>query len=248
MKRLARTILARIGYRVEGIRYTPRQLLEPKRLRALSFDDIICHHMFEQGEDCVFIQVGAYDGVSTDPLRKYIERCGWRGVMLEPQPGPASRLRELYRDNQDIIVIEAALDDRRRTRTLYTVKTDDGTPTWAGGMASFDQDHIPKHKYLIPDIAARVCELQVNCIVFDDVLEKVPGGRLDLLQVDTEGADGRILALFPFEQIKPAIVQWEVKNMTRREQEETLDLLGGHGYLVARANGEDMLAVRPPAS
>ena len=61
--------------------------------------------MFEHGQDCVFIQVGAYDGVSTDPLRKYIGRCGWRGVMLEPQPGPAGRLRDLYAGNDGIVVM-----------------------------------------------------------------------------------------------------------------------------------------------
>lgn len=181
--------------------------------------------------------------MSTDPLRKYIERCGWRGVMLEPQPGPASRLRELYKENQGIAVVEAAIDDQCRTRTLYTVEADYDVPTWAGGMASFDRNHILKHDYLIPNIASRVRELQVNCTVFSEVLERLPGERLDLLQVDAEGADGYVLSLFPFEQIKPAIVQWEIKNMTRQQQEETLDLLGGHGYLVARANSEDMLAV-----
>jgi hypothetical protein len=61
-----------MGYRVEGTRYTPRHL-EPDMLCRLEFDDVICRHMFESGQDCVFIQIGAYDGISTDPLRKYIE-------------------------------------------------------------------------------------------------------------------------------------------------------------------------------
>jgi FkbM family methyltransferase len=247
MKQAVRALINRAGYRIEGIRYTPRQLLEPLRMRTLCFDDVICRHMFEHGEECVFIQVGAYDGLSTDPLRKYIERCGWRGVMLEPQPRPAARLRELYKDNPGIVVMETALDGLRRTRALYTVEADD-IPAWAGGMASFDRDHILKHDCLIPGIAARMRELQVECIVIEDVLKKLPGKRLDLLQIDAEGADGYILSLFPFERIKPAIVQWEVKNMMRTEQEAALELLGRHGYLVARANGEDMLAVCGPAS
>src|ERR1700677_3287835 len=87
-----------LGYNVEGVRYTPRQLLEPALVRTVEFDDVICRHMFAHGEGCVFIQVGAYDGLSTDPLRKYIARCPWSGVMLEPQPRPAERLRELYAD------------------------------------------------------------------------------------------------------------------------------------------------------
>ena len=90
--------------------------------------------MFEHGQQCNFIQVGAYDGISTDPLRRYIERCGWRGVLLEPQPGPAAQLRQLYKDNADIVVLEAAVDSERATRRLYTV-VGDGLPVWTGGMA-----------------------------------------------------------------------------------------------------------------
>src|SRR5215831_17926003 len=97
MKSAVRAALSRIGYRVEGIRYTPRQLLDPSALRSLELDDVICRHMIENGAECVFVQIGAYDGVSTDPLRKYIERFGWKGIMLEPQPGPAAKLRRIYR-------------------------------------------------------------------------------------------------------------------------------------------------------
>lgn len=242
MKALLRKALRGMGYDLRGVRYTPRQLLEPERLRALEFDDVVCRRMHEHGRDCVFIQVGAYDGVSTDPLHKYIGACGWRGVMLEPQPGPAARLRQLYAGNDRVVVLEAAVDAKRRSRSLYTVECDE-LPAWAGGMASFDPAHIAKHDYLIPGIAEKIRELNVECIVFADVLGHLPGDRLDILQIDAEGADGYLLSLFPFDRLKPAIVQWEVKNMSRPQQEAALGLLCSHGYRVARAGGEDMLAV-----
>jgi FkbM family methyltransferase len=241
---MVRQALRRLGYNIEGVRYTPRQLLEPERLRALEFDDVVCRHMHEHGRACVFLQVGAYDGVSTDPLRKYIGPCGWRGVMLEPQPGPAGRLRELYAGNDRIAILEAAIDAERKSRSLFTVEGDE-LPAWAGGMASFDRAHLLKHDHLIPGIAAELRELTVHCVTFDDALDRLPGDRLDILQIDAEGADGRLLSLFPFARAKPAIVQWEVKNMSRAQQEAALDLLGEHGYRVARSGGEDMLAVLP---
>ena len=243
MKQAIRSALERLGYKIEGIRYTPRQLLDAGKVRSLQFDDVLCRRMFERGEALTFVQVGAYDGVSTDPLHKYIERCGWRGVMLEPQPRPAARLRELYKDNPGIVILEAAVDGQPGTRSLYTVESDE-VPRWAGGMASFDRDHILKHDYLIPGIASMVRELTVPCITFPDVLAKLPDGELDLLQIDAEGADGYILSLLPFERVKPAIIHFEIKNMSRADQEAALDLLGRQGYLIARSGSEDMLAVR----
>jgi len=217
-------------------------LLEPALMRVVEFDDIICRHMFERGENCVFVQVGAYDGVSTDPLRKYISRCHWRGVMLEPQPGPAAQLRALYEHTPGICVMQAALDLTRTQRSLYTVESDE-LPKWAGGMASFDRAHLERQENLIPGIGSWIRELTVDCVTFDDVLEKLPPGRLDLLQIDAEGADGYLLSLFPFDRVRPAIMHWESKNMTRAQQEETLDQLCGLGYRICRSGSEDMLAV-----
>ena len=241
MKQTVRHLLAMVGYRLEGINKTPRQFLETRYLRNLEFDDVICRRMVEHGESFAFIQVGAYDGVSTDPLRKYIERYSWCGAMLEPQPGPALRLRHLYETNPAIVVIEAALDSHCGARSLYTVESE-LLPKWAGGMASFDRNHILKHDYLIPGIAEMVRELNVPCITFSDVLEKLPTEQLDLLQIDAEGADGYLISLFPFDKLKPAIIHWESKNMTRAQQEETLELLASHGYLVSRSGDEDTLA------
>jgi FkbM family methyltransferase len=247
MKCLIRAILAKAGYRIEGIRYTPRQLYDPTVARTLMFDDVVCRHMFEVGPDLTFVQIGAYDGVSADPLRRYIERCGWGGVMLEPQPRPANELRSLYRDNPKIVILEAALDSERRTRNLYTIESD-VVPKWAQGMASFDRNHILKHSYLFEGIEGMVRELQVNCLVFDDILDYLPENRLDLLQIDAEGADGHILSLFPFNRFKPAIIHWEIKNMTRIQQEEALERVIAHGYRVSRSGEEDALAVLSPSS
>jgi FkbM family methyltransferase len=198
--------------------------------------------MFEAGREFTFIQVGAFDGVSTDPLRKYIQACGWRGILIEPQPRPAARLHELYGDNDRLVILQAALDDKCGERTLFTVESDNA-PAWAGGMASFERDNIVKNSYLIPGLEAMIKEITVKCITFDGVMQRLSSGQLDLLQIDAEGADGYILSLFPFDRIKPAIVHWESKNLTKLQQEQALDILREQGYRFARSGEEDMLAV-----
>jgi FkbM family methyltransferase len=242
IKQAIKGLANKFGYRIEGIKYTPRHLFDKRAVRQLELDDVICRYIVERGAECTFIQIGAYDGISTDPLRKYIERFAWRGVMLEPQPGPAQQLRQLYPDGSGIVILEAALDREPRARTIYTVESD-AVPKWVGGMASFDRNNILKHNDQIPGIADMVREVEVSCVTPDYVLDQLGSDRLDLLQIDAEGADGFLLSLFPFERIKPSIVHWEIKNMTCQAQEETLDLLRKHGYRIARSGDEDMLAV-----
>ena len=242
MKQRVKKLFAKLGYQVQGTRYCPRQLLERNHLRLIELDDVICRRMLEFGQEFTFIQVGAFDGITKDPLHKYIAKYDWWGVLVEPQPRPAAQLRELYRDNDRIVVLQAALDCRSGKRTLFTVESDN-VPAWAGGMASFQRDNIVKNSYLIPGLEAMIKELAVNCIPFEDVMQMLPSDRLDLLQVDAEGADGYILSLFPFDRVKPAIVHWESKNLPKSQQEEVLDMLCRRGYRFARSGEEDMLAV-----
>jgi hypothetical protein len=60
-----------------------------------------------------------------------------------------------------------------------------------------------------------ISEITVNSITFDNALAHLPPERLDLLQIDAEGADGDILSFFPFNRVKPAIIHWEIKNLIK---------------------------------
>jgi FkbM family methyltransferase len=198
--------------------------------------------MFESGSELTFIQVGAFDGVTKDPLQKYISRFGWRGVLIEPQAAAAEKLSDLYRDNPRIAVLQAALDDRRGKDTLFRVSSSKA-PAWAGALASFQRDTIAKHHDLIPGLEEMIVEDEVDCITFDDVFKVLPSEQIDLLQIDTEGADGKMLSLFPLERVRPAIIHWEVKHLSTREREQCLERLGSFGYRFAASGEEDMLAV-----
>jgi len=242
VKRLIQTILAKLGYRVQGIRYCPRQLLDAKNLRVVEFDDIVCRRMFESGSQFTFIQVGAFDGVTKDPLQKFINRFGWRGVLIEPQADAAEKLRDLYRDNPRIVVLQAALDDRKGKRTLFRVASPKA-PEGAGVLASFQRDTIVNHRDLIPDLEEMIVEDAVDCITFEDVFKALPGKEVDLLQIDTEGVDGKMISLFPFERVRPAIVHWEVKHLSIAEREQCLARFVSFGYRFAPSGEEDMLAV-----
>jgi FkbM family methyltransferase len=242
MKHLLKSALAALGYRVQGTRYCPRQLLERGCLRVIEFDDLVCRRMFESGPELTFIQVGAFDGITRDPLRKYIDKCGWRGVLVEPQVWAANQLRELYRGNDRIVILQAALDGESGSRTLFTVESQTA-PSWAGGLASFKRETIVKHSDLIPGLPGMIREEAIDCITFDEVLGRLPRERIDLLQIDTEGSDAHILSLFPFDRVIPAIIHWEAKHLSKFQQEETLEMLRRRGYRLARSGAEDMLAV-----
>lgn len=242
MKSVARLLLGKLGYRIEGTRLTPHHLYDPGCLRTLEFDDVICRRMIEGGEALTFVQVGAFDGVTHDPLRKYISRFAWRGVFVEPQAAAAASLRELYRGNDAVVVTQAAIDADACVRTLFTVPAG-AAPAWTGGLASFDRETIAKHAAFYPGLAELVREELVSCVTFETILDQLLGESLDILQIDAEGADQYLLSIFPFHRVKPWIIHWEIKHATKPQRETCFGRLIDMGYRLAPSGAEDMLAV-----
>ena len=126
-KQILQSVALRYGYRIERIRQT-RHAIDAFDLALRAVTHLDDHEFF-------FIQVGANDGISHDPLRAYIERYHWSGILIEPQPRVFARLCRNYESQPQLRFVNAALAAQHGSATLYTVQTDDDTT----GMASFDR-------------------------------------------------------------------------------------------------------------
>lgn len=62
-----------------------------------------------------FVNLGANDGVTADPVYPFIRRFDWAGLMVEPLPHVAERLRQNMRDHPGVRVAEAIVAVRPRT-------------------------------------------------------------------------------------------------------------------------------------
>lgn len=55
----------------------------------------------------------------------------------------------------------------------------------------------------------------VQCITFDTLVQRNRVKRIDLLQIDTEGFDFEIIKMINFDRIKPRILQFEHRHLTK---------------------------------
>jgi len=244
LRKKIRQGVLKLGYRVDCIRFIPRQMLDTSNMARLDFHDAVCRRMVDTRRSLSFLQIGAFDGITSDPLHRYIREHGWRGILVEPQKRACEALRRLHAGNTNIQIINAAVGKESGTAVLYTVQGE-GLPVWCGGLASFHTESILKHVSLVPRLQDAVRTEQVVVVTFSDIFAQRGADQLDLLQIDTEGADAEILSLFPFEVLRPAIVHWEIKHLSKKEKEGCLERLLPHGYRFASSGAEDMLAILP---
>lgn len=221
-----------------------RQIADHKGSLQFEFDHVLSKYLLEKDDpnQFNFIQIGAFDGIECDPLRKYLVKFNWKGILLEPQTIPFSKLEKLYEGREGIKVLQAAIAEKDGIAKLYTLTGDD-LPSWAKGMASFSKENILKHEEQISGIEKNIELVEVPAMQLDSLLNQYHIDQLDLLQIDAEGFDAVILNMFPFNRLKPTIIHFESKHIPKKDLENLLDKLISIGYVFASDRGEDTTCV-----
>jgi hypothetical protein len=128
----------------------------------------------------------------------------------------------------------------REDARFFTINSPDA-PEWAVRPASFQKEGVLRHAEIIRGIESMIAEVAVNCIPSTPVSNTCR--ELDLLQIDTDGADPLVLSMVPFERIEPSLVHWDIKHLSVREREDSLSAMTNQGYRVATSGNQDMMAL-----
>jgi FkbM family methyltransferase len=199
--------------------------------RPIDVFDLAVKLRMAKGHGFRFVQVGANDGVSDDPLRPFILAYGWTGVLLEPQPGPYAKLVENCKSISGLELLNVALAEVDGTVTMYTADGDE----CLGGI---DDRSVKRRRG-----AKAVKKIEVPAITAKTLLERCDVTEVDLLQVDAEGFDCRAIKLLLTAGMKPAIIRFEHYNTSAAELADCMAMLSELEYRIARI-GIDLLALQ----
>lgn len=182
--------------------------------------------------DVTFVQVGACDGVTGDPLYPHITRRGWSGVVVEPVPFNYARLRENYLGHPRVVCENVAISDRNEVRKFFFIDTSRAQlPVWCAQIGSFDRSHLEKHAILMPEIESFITEMDVECITMHELFTRHGLDSVDVIHTDAEGFDLNILRQIQFDR-PPLLVLYEDLHMSDRDRNEAATLFREHGYEV----------------
>lgn len=210
------------------------------QLSPASLDHVLKHISQQSNEPVFFLQVGAMDGVSFDPIHPYVKAFGWRGILVEPLPDMMQKVQTNYAGHPGLVFENVAITSQVETRSLYRIPAEAakraGLPDWVLGMSTFVPGKLDQFK-------PHVIEQSVACMPLAAVLEKHRPAKIDVLQIDTEGYDLKVLQQFDFVRYRPLVVNFEVVNLSSQERAEAMELLLAHGYVFYQ-NDMDIFAVR----
>jgi FkbM family methyltransferase len=251
---MAKELLRRIFRRVESalnakgyrVAWSPPAFLDPGAELRFGLEFVIAHLMLTR-PSIFFVQIGANDGISNDPLHEFVARFDWEGILFEPLPEIFELLQKTYSGNARLRLINAAIAEADGYRTIYTVRPDPGIFAKAHQFSTFCRESLLGQTRWVPDIERRIEERQVRCMSMKSLLGEAGGREIDLLQIDAEGYDYALLKMIDFSLLKPSIIAYEHAHMNKQQQNELARLLFSQGYRLTR-DDLDTIAYRAPAS
>lgn len=198
-----------------------------------------------QEANCSVVQIGSNDGKTGDPIYALaIEKSKWSVLLVEPVPYLFEKLTKNYPEEPRFKFENVAINDGT-TQTFYTVKKEaaielEGLPGWYDQLGSFYRNNIIKH--LEGRLEPYIDEIEVKGVTLDQLLQKHNILTLDLIHIDTEGYDWKILSQLDLQKFKPAIIIFEHKHLGETERKKAVSFLD-EDYQIYHFNG-DYLSIR----
>jgi FkbM family methyltransferase len=253
-KRIIQKILNQFGYQLV-------KRSEPQKPLTYPFLDVlrlVAQDYMQHNPDIFFIQVGAHDGASADLLSQLIRQYHWRGILVEPQPEAFTQLITNYQGQPGLIFENAVIDTEDGTVPFYTVQEQDPPlPALLHQAASLNRDivlaalgywkRIEKHPGIPENFESLLVESQLPAVSIETLLSKHHVTKLDLLVVDAMGYDFKIIEMFPFELLKPAMIQFEHSQLSPSDRDACLNYLADLGYSFAKFAGDTVAYLQKPA-
>jgi FkbM family methyltransferase len=192
----------------------------------------------------VFVQVGAHDGVTNDPIASMLARNGnWSGLSIEPVPAVFESLKANRGNASRFKYANVAIGSSSGVTEFYAVEPT-GAEEWLSQVGSFNRAHVERH---VGDrTKCRIIEHQIPVKSFESALEEAAISRYDVLVIDAEGYDLIILRQAAATLATAKLVILEVDHFSPSDRVETIDLLKSKGFSVFSVGG-DFVGIRSPA-
>jgi FkbM family methyltransferase len=212
--------------------------------------DRTLHFLGRTGFRPSLVVIGAMDGVSFDDFHGYICKYRWPGLFVEPNPEQFERLKANYAerdfaaDNRYENSAIADYDGRIRMLTIRQEAIDRGEvhPCFAGMSAIYPPRNGLASAGDAPTVEKYGEMIEVSCLTLATLFERHRVEHLDVLCIDAEGWDYRILRQLDFARYRPKLLRCEWINLTPDEQAALVEMLTAQEYRT-RIEGQDLDAV-----
>ena len=180
-----------------------------------------------------FVEFGALDGLLDSNTLFFEQHLGWSGILIEPNPD-AFRLLQANRPHCRLENI--AISNENATRSF--TKIEGGLYGWSGLQSDIEPEHQARIEQRIAPESVKTIEVEVHDLAW--LADKHGLTHVDLMSIDTEGSEEKIMRAFPWDRLQVAVFCIE-NNFNNYDID---DLMAAHGYRKSARIGTDDIFAR----
>ena len=191
-----------------GYKLVDKNLIKNNRIIGnKSFLDIerILKYLIKNNIIKSLVQIGANDGQRFDVLNTFIKEYKLNCILVEPIKEYFEELKKNYKNFENISFENSLISVNNEIFHIYKVDTKylNQYDEHVKGISSFDYKHLIKHGVK----KKHVTKQKINSITLKELLLKYNYHNFDLLFIDAEGYDGKIVNDFlTSSPIRPYII------------------------------------------
>lgn len=194
--------------------------------------------------DAQIVQIGSNDGKQGDPIFEVLKsKPDWKALFVEPVAYLFDRLVANYGTSPNFQFYNAAINQGEVVPFYYVDQRAknfiEDLPYWYDQLGSFDRNHIIKH--LDGILEPFIVEILLNGTSLGELFVKFSIKRIDLLHLDTEGHDWKILSQLDLSIMSPTLILFEHEHLSEKEKIESVRFLADDYHLCKF--GMDVLAI-----
>jgi len=167
----------------------------------------------------VFVECGAFDGLTECSCKFLEESMGWKGYNIEPVPWIYKRLC----DNRPASInINCALSNKSGSATFQAVIH----PTFGNECTNGSLAHTDAHKSLLQEGGCSFVPVEVLLMTWRDFVQQYNLVHVDLLVLDVEGHELSVIEGMRGCEVLPDLICIEVGHLDFEEIRNQLGMLG----------------------
>ena len=188
------------------------------------------------------LQIGANDGERFDELNYFIKKYKIKSVLVEPINKYFYELKKNYSNYEFVKIENSAISVNNEISYLFAVNDKDINiyDEHVKGINSFEIQHLIKHGVKKNHIEKK----KINTLSVQDLIKKYNINELDLLYVDTEGYDGKIVYEFIKSTKLNPIIIFEYIHIENNFFNKLIDLLNDKKFKFFAIN-ENLICYPP---
>ena len=161
----------------------------------------ILDNVIEYTKEGIFVEVGANDG-KTGSFTYNLAAIGWTGINIEPIPHLFNECVENHKSHKNVTNLNCGIGEKNEEVEIYD----------AGTLSTIDEETYSTYKTM--DGFKNMCKenkkYRIQIKKLDNILVENNINKINLLVIDVEGYEEKVLSGFDIEKYKPEIIIIEI--------------------------------------